>query len=426
VVAQRQGHALAAGGHGDALGHGELGGKASVGGAHVEARHGLFGHGPLPGHRGGRRGRGHGHRGGCHAHGLRWRGHIQRPGARQSALGGAAGLAGGQHELHVAPVFAAVLCHQGLAFEQHGGLGRVQRGAVGRLPAGAAHLVGQAQLAFALGRQVDADRHHARALAGHTVALGHQGLQGQLQRLLLAPQLVRAGQCVLARFAQHLGHGGDLRRRGVLCTAAGGIVAPGAAAGHALEVAVHQVQRTGFGLHAGNLVLQLTDAAVQRAGTGGGHVAVLGEHVEFAHAHAGIGMDLQALRIEGSGQATEGEAARTHGDLGHALHGGGARIDGDAGDARVGAAVLRERGARSAQPQAGADGEPGGETDGRGQGCLLVWFRARRRRQRRNCFSVCSANAGRSAAAHGRSTAPTLVDSWDCHAAFIPSKSLPF
>ena len=359
VAAQGQRHALAVGGHGDALWHGKFGGKGLVGAGHFKAGQGVLSQvAACQGRCGGRGCHGHGsHRGGLGG-GLR---DVQRPRAGQAALGGAAGLAGREGELHVAPVLATVLRHQGLAFQQHAGFGGVERGAVGGLPAGAAHLVRQAQLGFAVGGQRHGDGDHLRALAGGAFALGRQRLQRQLQCLLLALQLVRAGLRFVRRLAQRVGGGGDLCGRGGLQAAARRFSAssPGR---YVLQVAIDQLQRGGFGLHGGDLVFQLADAAIQRAGAGGHHVAVFGAHIEFAHAHGGVGVDLQALRIERRRQAAQRDAARTGGHLGHAFDRGAAGVHGDAGNPRSHwrGSVLRQGRAGGSHPGSGQRNGGGG------------------------------------------------------------------
>ena len=62
-----------------------------------------------------------------------------------------------------------------------------------------------------------------------------------------------------------------------------------------------QLQRARFGSDGGDLVFQLANAAIERAGAGRGDVAVFGQHIELPHAHARIGADLQALRVQRGG-----------------------------------------------------------------------------------------------------------------------------
>ena len=129
-----------------------------------------------------------------------------------------------------------------------------------------------AALPLAVGGQRHGDGDHLRALAGGAFALGPGASAPAPVPLACAATgargfVIRAPTCAARRRWQR-----SVRAWAALQAAARRFGAS-TCGSHALQVAIHQLQRGGFGLHGGDLVFQLADAAIERAGTGGHHVA---------------------------------------------------------------------------------------------------------------------------------------------------------
>ncbi len=335
--AQRQCHALTAAGHAGAARHGEFGGVGALFGLHLEV--GRRGLGPI-GFLGAARSGialGHGHHCRSRRGRRRWRREVQRPWSRQAALAAACWRAGGQAQLHAAPVLAAGLGYDSLALQVKFGRSNVQRGAVAALPVRATHLVGQPQGGFALACQLHLHVDHARALARCAFAIGQQGFEAQFQRFFLALQLVGALLAFLGAAAQGVCRSLNLRRAGRGGPAALG----GRSAGHGLEVAVDQLQRAGGGGHVGEIVLQAADFGVQWACAGAGQGTLGGLHAQLTDTQAGVADHLQALRIQSGGQTDKLRFARPGRHAQRALHGGAALVERDLVDAGRGSGGVR-------------------------------------------------------------------------------------
>ena len=324
LLAQRQRRLLPARGHVDALGHGKRRGKAAFADGNVKARFGR-----ALGLRGLQRRSAGRVRAGCGRRHGEWRRplHIQRPGAWQAPAGGGQRLAGGERELHAAPVLARVLRHQRQAFNVHAGALAVQAGAVAGRPARAAHLVGQLQIGIGLRRQRDV---HHRHLAGLRIA--GLGLQAFERALFLLHRAQRQVQLLLrlarvpAQGLHHRAHLGGSRCRGA---------GSGCVARLGFQIGLRQLQRIRIRACLRQRIFGSAQAILLSALAAFGKLAIQHLHVDVANAHGAGAGHLQAARVELLRQAGEGGAAAAGGHAQVALHRGAAGVERDAADARA-------------------------------------------------------------------------------------------
>ncbi|MPM47536.1 hypothetical protein SDC9_94247 [bioreactor metagenome] len=134
--------------------------------------------------------------------------------------------------------------------------------------------------------------------------------------------------------------------------------------GNGLEEAGGQFQRIGFGLGHGQPVFGVAHLIIQRRRAFPVEVALLHLDAGFADAHIGIGLHLQALRVQLRRQAADGDAARARRNARNAFDGGAARVDLHLRDPRAAFAGLRRCGERAAAGKQQGGGQQAAKVQG--------------------------------------------------------------